>query len=175
MLRIAVVVCIAVALIVAGCGSESEQPFDVYLAALDNAEDNSQLALDEAFAEYNSAIAQTQADNEIVAAFSQVLREIGSITGVHYGAVRSADPPPEVEQLHNDVLRAQADIIELLSDLQVRATQAESPADVEELLIEMNAGPEFSAARERTQEAICEIQAIGNERGSDVVDIGCEE
>lgn len=175
MLRIAAVVCMVVAIIVAGCRSESEQPLGVYLAALESTEDVSRVALDEAFAEYNSAIAQAQANDEIVDAFRQVLRDIQSITEQNYGDVGSIVPPPEVEQLHDDALRARADVIVLLLDLKIKADLAESSSDVEELLIELDSGPELSAARERIQEVVCAIQAVGAESGSDVEDIGCEE
>ena len=165
----------AIVLGVAGCDSESEQPIGVYLAALDSIEDVSRVALDQAFAEYNSAIAQAQADDEIMDAFRQVLRDIESITERNYGEVRNLIPPPEVEQLHNDALRAQADVIVLLLDLLLKADLTESSSDVEELLIELDSGPALSAARERKQQAVCEIQAIAVEGGSGVGDIGCEQ
>jgi hypothetical protein len=172
--RVAVVIVVSIAIIVVGC-SDSEQPLDVYLFALDIAEDNAQFELDAASAEYNSAIAEAQSDVQIVAAFNNVLNDIGAITGRAYGEIRGIAPPPEVEQLHNEALRAQAEVIELLLDLQLRAEQAESNSEVEALLLEMESGPEFSAVRQRMQEAVCAIQAIGEANGSDVEDIGCEQ
>ncbi len=176
LLRMAALVCIAVVLAAAGCsGGGDDQPLGEYLAALDSAEDETQTALDRAVAKYNAAIAEPRTDEEVVDAFREVVRATASITERNYGDFRQLVPPLAVEVFHNDAQGAASEVILLILDLQGRAELAESSADVEALLTEMNSGPEFSAARERLQTAICVIQAIGLKEGFDAQDIGCEE
>ncbi len=88
--------------------------------------------------------------------------------------VEALDPPPEVEDAHDEFLAAGRDLLTLFEGLTSPVEEAESVSEVEELFGIGEEDPEIEAADQRFMDACLALEGIADDNGV-VVDFDCEE
>jgi hypothetical protein len=105
---------------------------------------------------------------EQIEAEREFLQAIDSITQDYQKQLDNMDPPPEVQKPHKELSNAIRDYLEANEDIPSRLADVESQSELEDLLKELRAGPEVTAASERFQQACQQLQTIADDNNIDV-------
>lgn len=122
--------------------------------------------------EFEEAAEGMETEEGLVEPFRDFFNRLAALSGDFVSELESIDPPPEVEDAHNEVVAVQAEGQELLEELNERAQRVESASDMEEVGAELE-GPVFTDIADRSEQACFALEAIADENGIDV-DLDCE-
>ncbi len=155
------------------CGGDGELTLEEYFQRIDvlgnDFEDDTNRLSDE----FGEAAQEVTTEEELIEPFRDFFDRLGALAEDFIADLESIDPPPEVEDAHNEIVAAQAEGLELLEELNERAQLVESISDMEDLSAEF-AGPVFTDVSDRSEQACLGLQAIADDNGIDV-DLECEE
>ena len=114
-----------------------------------------------------------QSDEEKVLVFQEFVTGSGGVARTLTTQLVSMEPPGEAEEAHEQSSQANADLVELLADLFLKADELESADGLEELMAELQ-GSEFTAAEELRDDACSKLQEIADAGGL-AADLACAE
>ncbi len=169
---------LAIAVLAAGCGSDSDTlTLDEYFAEFAAIDDD----VDAQFEEVFLALFPEDVDDETFfedeANLPVILEAISAfprITAEILDRATELDPPSEVEDAHNDLLAALEDLSAAMEEGNDALQDTETLAEFEELESEL--GPTLiDPAQARLDEACLAVVAIGEDNGISVSSISCED
>jgi hypothetical protein len=164
---------LALGSIAAGCGGDDELTLEEYFQRLDTLGDDLDDELDRLGEEFDETFVEAESEEEVMRAFRDFLDPQPALFEEFVAELESIDPPPKVEDAHDEMVAIQAEGLEMLEDLNEHAQAAESASDVEELEAELET-PAFTAISDRTERVCFELEAIADANDIDV-DLECEE
>ncbi len=155
-----------------GGGGDGELTLEEYFQELGrlnaSVEERVDAIYEAAFAEFDEADFESLALEEQVRVFKDLADAFPPVVDDFLDDAKDLDPPAEVEDLHNDLVRAGDALLEVFQDLAVQIDEVQSQAELDALT---EGGPS-EAATERFDQACFPLQEIADENDIEV-DLMC--
>jgi hypothetical protein len=162
---------LAVGAMAAACGGDEKLSLEEYFLQLQASSDEVNERFETLFEDLGAVFDPSVSEEERLEAAPKFADELVSVVSFAFDEASELDPPSEVEDAHNEFVEALGDFAEAVQGLAVSVAEAESVADVQELL---EGNPVLDAADKRFTDACQALEGIAADNGFELT-LECED